>query len=185
MRAMNTGRGYGVLLFGWMLALAGVGFVAPGLAGDRVPDGNLARGMITPEAQRAIDDGLAYLASQQYENGSFGTGQFQGNVAITSLCGLAFLAGGHQPGRGKYGKNVTKIVEYILGQEDRAGTPGFLNNARAHIHGPMYNHGFATLFLAEVHGMVPNRKLKARVKDTLQRAVDLIIKSQNNEGGWR
>src|SRR5438874_10860640 len=106
MRAMNTGRTFGVLLVGWVLALAGVGFVAPALADDRVPDGNLARGMITPEAQRAIEDGLKYLASQQADNGSFGTGQFQGNVAITSLCGLAFLAGGHQPGRGKYGRHV-------------------------------------------------------------------------------
>src|SRR5256885_5372294 len=118
MRAMNSGRGYGVLLLGWVLALAGVDLVAPALADDRVPDGNLARGMISPQAQQAIDDGLKYLAGQQADNGSFGTGQFQGNVAITSLCGLAFLAGGHQPGRGKYGKNVSKIVEYILSQED-------------------------------------------------------------------
>src|SRR5262249_6773251 len=85
----------------------------------------------------------------------------------------------------KYGKNVTKIVQYILTQEDRASTPGFLNNARAHIHGPMYNHGFATLFLAEVHGMVPNRKMKDEVKATLERAVKLIVNSQNHEGGWR
>src|SRR2546425_11973943 len=104
MRAMNTGRTFGVLLVGWVLALAGVGFVAPGLADDRVPDGNLARGMITPEAQRAIEDGLKYLASQQADNGSFGTRQFQGNVAITRPCGPALPPRRHQPGRGKDGR---------------------------------------------------------------------------------
>src|SRR5262245_47666944 len=184
---MNTSRTFSMLLAIPVLGLA-ASRAAAAFPDDRVPDGNLARGMITPEAQRAIDDGLHYLAQQQTADGSFGTGQFQGNVAITSLCGLAFLAGGHQPGRGKYGKVVSKIVDYILAQED-PNTPGFLNNKRAHIHGPMYNHGFATLFLAEVHGMVPGRKLKDHVKDTLERAVKLTINSQsklqNHEGGWR
>jgi hypothetical protein len=49
----------------------------------------------------------------------------------------------------------------------------------------MYGHGFATLFLAEVHGMVPNMETKDRLKGTLERAVKLIINSQNSEGGWR
>src|SRR5262245_33757493 len=183
---MNTSQTFCMLLAVPLLGLAS-SRAAAAFPDDRVPDGNLARGMITPEAQRAIDDGLQYLAQQQAADGSFGTGQFQGNVAITSLCGLAFLAGGHQPGRGKYGKVVSKIVDYILAQEE--GNSGFLNNRRAHIHGPMYNHGFATLFLAEVHGMVPGRRLKDQVKDTLERAVKLTINSQSNqpnhEGGWR
>src|SRR5579864_6789995 len=68
---------------------------------------NQIRGMITPQTQEAIDAGLAYLARSQNGDGSFGTGNYQGNVAITSLCGLAFMAGGHQPGRGRYGRNVT------------------------------------------------------------------------------
>src|SRR5262249_18736226 len=137
------------------------------------------------ETSRAINNGLAYLAREQAPDGSWGTGQFQGNVAITSLAGLAFLAGGHQPGRGKYGKVVSRAVEYILSKEDRHAVPGFLSNPRANLHGPMYNHGFATLFLAEVHGMMPTRKMKDEVKETLERAVQLIIKSQNQDGGWR
>ena len=45
----------------------------------------------------------------------------------------------------------------------------------------MYAHGFATLFLAEVYGMTGDD----RVKEPLVRAVHLIQKTQNDEGGWR
>jgi hypothetical protein len=50
----------------------------------------------------------------------------------------------------------------------------------------MYGHGFGTLLLAEVHGMV-NRPstLRSRVRETLRRAVELIVQCQNSEGGWR
>ena len=45
----------------------------------------------------------------------------------------------------------------------------------------MYGHGFATLFLAEVYGMSPNEELHG----ALEKAVKLIVDSQNEEGGWR
>src|SRR5262249_38317490 len=112
-------RRLGFLLFGPLVALAGLGWVAEVRTDNRPPDGKLAKGMITAEAEVAINKGLAYLASEQAADGSWGTGQFRGNVAITSLAGLAFLAGGHQPGRGRYGKVVTRAVEYVLSQEDR------------------------------------------------------------------
>jgi len=52
-------------------------------------------------------------------------------------------------------------------------------------HGPMYGHGFGALFLAEVHGMVHDRELRDRLRDTLKRAIKLIVDHQNPEGGWR
>jgi hypothetical protein len=143
-----------------------------------------AKGLITMEAQKAIDEGLAYLAKNQAKDGSWGTGQHAGNVGITSLAALAFLAAGHQPGQGPYGDKITKAIKYVLDHEDR-DVPGLLNNRKATSHGPMYSHGFATLFLAEVYGTIPERELRAPVKATLSRAVKLTIMSQNNEGGWR
>jgi hypothetical protein len=45
----------------------------------------------------------------------------------------------------------------------------------------MYSHAFATLFLTEVYGMTQ----RSDVKEKLQMAVDLIVKSQNKLGSWR
>src|SRR5262245_37956807 len=70
---------------------------------------------MTAETQRAIDDGLAFLARQQKSDGSIGSGRyFDRDVAVTSLCGMSFLAAGHTPGRGKYGKHVQKCVDFVL-----------------------------------------------------------------------
>jgi hypothetical protein len=49
----------------------------------------------------------------------------------------------------------------------------------------MYGHGFGTLFLAEVHGMVHDKELRERLRTTLKQAIQLIQGSQNSEGGWR
>jgi hypothetical protein len=165
------------------LASLGGGSILLGARTDDSAD-NLSRGMITPGAQEAIDAGLAGLERAQHADGSFGTGQQVGNVAITSICGLAFMAGGHQPGRGRFGRVVTRALEYVLSQEDHAA-PGFLTNPRASFHGPMYGHGFATLFLAEAHGMVNQPVLRRQLRQTLDRAVKLIEHTQNSEGGWR
>jgi hypothetical protein len=166
------------------LALAAGGLFVPAQQGP-MPDGSQSKGMINAEAQQAIDKGLAFLARNQNADGSFGTNQHRGNVAITSLAGLAFMAGGNQPGRGKYGQNVTRALQSVLDAEQKAERPGFLHNRQAMLHGPMYGHGFGTLFLAEVHGMVHNRDLREKTRAALQRAVDLIIKAQNGQGGWR
>ncbi len=145
---------------------------------------NPARGMITPATQEAIDAGLAYLARNQNADGSFGTGQHVGNVAITSLAGLAFMAGGNQPGRGRYGDNVTRALRNILSLESRA-QPGYIHNQRNAFHGPMYGHGFAALFLAEAHGMVNDPQLREQLRGAVGRSTQLIINTQNAQGGWR
>ncbi len=151
---------------------------------ERVPDGSASKDMITQETQHAIDRGLQYLASHQASNGSFGDRQYAGNVAVTSLAALAFMAGGNQPGRGKYGKCVERAIEYVIGQESR-DTPGFLYHKSGSTFGAMYGHGFGTLLLGEAYGMATKRDLQKRIRDTLERAVKLIESSQNVEGGWR
>ena len=173
-----------LLGFGGFAIMSLVGWTQPSPAQEGIPDGGQAKDMIDANTQKAIDIGLAYLAGNQGPDGSFGTGQQRGNVAITSIAGLAFMAGGHQPGRGKYGRVVTQAIKYIISQESR-NTPGFLTNQQAAFHGPMYGHGFATLFLAEAHGMVNQKELRDELKGALSRAVKLIIKTQNSEGGWR
>lgn len=161
---------------------------ADGRAGE-IPDGSASKNMITPAADAAIQRGLQYLRNAQRTRGNggyFGTGAYEGNVAVTSLAALAFMAGGNQPNRGPDGGVVTRALKFILSQENRSGNnPGFLHNPEASPHGPMYGHGFGTLFLAEASGMVHEPKLREEVQKKLHRAVGLILNSQNGEGGWR
>ena len=142
-----------------MLGTAGTCFALPGDNRDSglgtVPDGSASKGMITGKTDEAIDRGLAYLNARANRRGSFGTGGYTGNVAVTSLAALAFMAHGDMPNRGPYGRIITNALKFILSQENRdGGHPGYLHNPQASPHGPMYGHGFATLFLAEASGMV-------------------------------
>lgn len=169
------------------LAMLGLGTGAVSLANptnERLYDGSAAKGMINTAAQKAIDSGLDYLVRRQNPDGSFGERQYRGNVAITGLVGLALMAGGHQPGRGAKGKVVTEAIKYVLTQEDSFRS-GYFHKSSAGNHGPMYEHGFGTLFLAEAHGAVHEPKLRAELEKKLTAAVALIQKSQNREGGWR
>jgi hypothetical protein len=156
---------------------------------DVVPDGTASKGMITLRTDQAIQKGLAYLhARRNSSDGSFGSGAYRGNVAIASLAGMAFMCAGHQPNRGVYGRVVLDALKYVLGKVNVGGLwPGFIHNPRGSPHGPMYGHGFATLFLAEVSGMVHDRVLRDEVREKLKGAVKLIIDAQgrNIEGGWR
>jgi hypothetical protein len=169
-----------------LLGVTGTALALPNEAREGLPDGSASRGMINDDTERAIEKGLAYLQQQQAVNGAFGTNAYRGNVAVTSLAALAFMAGGHQPGRGAYGRVVTSALRYVL---STAGTdrryPGYLHAPMGTPHGPMYGHGFGTLFLAEVCGMVADKQLREEVHTVLKQAVDLIITSQNTEGGWR
>lgn len=139
-----------------------------------------SRELLTPAAEAAIDSGLAWLAGQQQADGSFGTiTRYRTNPGVVSLCGLAFLASGSTPGRGPYGAAVARTVDYVLACARPSGY--IVEEDWKYYHGPMYGHGFATMFLAEVYGMDP----RDDVHETLKRAVQLIIDSQNDQGGWR
>jgi len=156
--------------------LAVLYLVGASSAGALDPEKSAAQ-MIAP-AEKAVERGLAYLASRQHEDGSFGSGPYRGNVAVCGLAGTAFLAAGSTPGRGPYGGNVNRCVDYLLANCEQSG---YIIAPGAPSHGPMYGHGFATMFLAECYGMSQRKDLRER----LSKAVSLIVNCQNAEGGWR
>jgi hypothetical protein len=132
---------------------------------------------ITPAQQEAVRRGLKWLADHQAKDGSYGAGGGSAkHSGITALAGLAFMQAGNLPGRGQYGDNVQKCLDFVLSSCQESGLI-----ASDQSHGPMYGHGFATLFLGEVYGMTGDEQVKER----LQRAVRLIEQTQNKEGGWR
>ncbi len=141
-----------------------------------IPEG--AAEQVTPETDRAIEAGLAWLAKSQNANGSFGSGGYRDNIAVTSLAGLAFMANGSSPGRGPYGMHIDRALQYVM---DNTAPSGFIAVPNAGTHGPMYSHGFGALFLAEAYGM----SRRPELREKLTNAIRLIIDTQNGEGGWR
>ena len=142
--------------------------------------------LITPEQRQAVAEGLRWLAANQNPDGSwtakigyklnadYKTTGDSAHVGVTSLACMAFLAGGHLPGRGEYGHVVERGLNYVLSvcQQD-----GYITSNGTR----MYSHAFATLFLAEVYGMTHRQDVRGK----LQKAVDFIVDTQNAEGGWR
>lgn len=129
-------------------------------------------------ALEAIEASLEALAARLNPDGSFGSDAelFGRDPGVAGLCGLAFLAAGSAPGRGRFSREVERIVGYVLSQSfdaknstSRSDESGFLNylqenglsesevdgvvaNFREKGRKPMYGHGFSTLFLAAVLG---------------------------------
>lgn len=135
----------------------------------------------------AITQGLAWLAATQAENpdGSFPRGKARewAPIGVTSLCTLAFMAGGSSPHRGPHGRETALAVDYLLAHADLApGSKqyGYISNQGDQLS-RMHGHGFATLALAEAYGMTPNN---LRLKQALVAAVGTIERSQSPEGGW-
>lgn len=150
--------------------------------GQVEPELSRSADMITPEARTAIDSGLTYLADRQIKEGrgrgAFGFDGYRANTAVVALSGMAFMSHGSSPGRGPYGQNIDYCIEYVLSNSQEGG---FIAIPGAATHGPMYGHGFATLFLGEVYGMSSD----SSVREKLVEAVKLIVDTQNIDGGWR
>ena len=131
--------------------------------------------LIPAKLESVYKRGLDYLAqSQTAQGGAWDDGGAGGEPAVVGLAVVAFLAHGEDPNQGPYAKNIRNGIEYILSQQ---------NKSNGYIGSSMYNHGFATLALAESYAMVDNPK----IAPALRKAVDLILNAQkrNRSGAWR
>lgn len=160
-------RRFLVLAVSLLAAMARAGTVAP-----------MAKLALGDAERRAATAGLRYLAGTQNRDGSWSGGTSQSrNVGVTGLAIMAFMAGGHQPGRGEFGENIDRGLDFLLSSIRRDGyiTTGGTSSR-------MYEHGFATLGLAQAYGMTRRRDLG----DKLRLATTLIQRSQKRvDGGWR
>jgi hypothetical protein len=137
---------------------------------------------LPPEAERAIANGIEFLVRTQNPDGSWlsdgSTGRY--SVAMTALAGLALLAHGSTPHSGPHAANVRSAVAYLLRQADpESGLISGQEPGR-----PMFGHGFAMLFLAQVHGSEGQTALGRRVRAALEGAVELTARAQSRLGGW-
>jgi hypothetical protein len=167
-----------------LLALAGIAAAASAQDEPRSAQNAALSDEITPELDAAVQKAMVWLAERQDPaDGSWSGGRFGKNVAITALACLALMADGNLPGRGPYGDEVERGLDFILAN---AQDTGLIASDAA--NGPMYGHGFAALFLGEVYGTTaggPETERSRKLHEALVKAVRLIEQTQNEEGGWR
>ena len=133
--------------------------------------------------------GLQWLVDNQTHNGNWGGSHSGHGVGDTGICGMsvmAFLASGEDPNFGRYSENIRKTIRYIIRQQ-KAST--------GYLPGSMYQHGFATLGLAEAYGAVDEELLwevedspvRRTIGEALELAVRCAVTAQKNNrwGGWR
>lgn len=160
-----------------LLAAAGGIYAPPAVAEDLLPRTDLDK-LYDRDVDLAIRRGLDYLMKSQKEDGTFQSREQGRWVGVVSLVGLAFLSRGVRCGVGRAGQVLQRAGEYVLSQVQASG---FVSAAGQTSHGPMYDHGFGTLFLSELYGMAPQLEIRPK----LEKAVRLIARTQNKNGGWR
>lgn len=134
----------------------------------------------------ALDRAIAFLMTQQKEDGSIHSGRHE--TTMTSLALMAMASVGVQPvDPGAEGDCMQKALEYVL-REDRQDDQGYFGSKDG---GRMYGHGIVTLMLTEMLGMSHSAAHDQRLHESCQKAIDLILSSQKEQkpvlarGGWR
>src|SRR5437764_13834084 len=118
-----------VRFFPWTIGLLFTCVISAGLvwAADE-PD------EITRPSEAALQRGLAWLAKNQGSEGSWGSN----DLGLVSMGALAFMSAGHGPGRGQYGRELERALDFVV---SRARPSGLLNISDA--QRDMENHGLA------------------------------------------
>jgi hypothetical protein len=128
---------------------------------------------MTLESEQALQRGLEWLAKNQGSNGNWDSN----DLGLVSMGALAFLAGGHAPGRGEYGRPAQRALDYVLSNAKPSGLLNIADGQR-----DMYNHGLSTFVLGQAHGMTTGQD--RRLNTVLDRALKLISSTQCEDGGW-
>jgi hypothetical protein len=173
---------------GWCAAVAALALgLAPPAGATDVPSTHLPE-HVTPEVVRGIHRGLQYLATSQRSDGSWlnhgGHGSYP--VVMTSLGGMALMAGGSTPESGPYAKEVRKAMAFVL-RAAESNRDNIIALPNSHT---MYAHGFGMLFLATCYGTELNSEYEKRIENVLTKAIALTAKAQsrgsgpNPGGGW-
>lgn len=144
--------------------------------------------------EKAVDRALAWLADREAANGAF-PAYPSGQPAITSLCAMAFLSRGHQPGIGAYGQGLNKAIDFVLSCQRDDGVfsyqePGPMHQDKEASHTAVYNHAISGLMLGEAYGQISGARAK-RVKTAIELALKFSLELQSrpkrllDKGGWR
>lgn len=135
---------------------------------------------MSPEAERAVQRGLDWLAARQSRIGHWTAGEGNYPTAITALAGIALLCEGSTTTQGKYAANLRRTVDFLVGRS----RPNGLIGDPATDDRYTYGHGFAMLFLSQVLGEEEDQERRQQLIDVLVRAVKFSGEAQTKAGGW-
>ncbi len=126
------------------------------------------------DIDRIYVGGLRFLMETQREDGGWPDSPYGSQPGVVGLAVTSMLARGDDPNTGPWSPGIGRGLELILGKQDPS--TGYIGTS-------MYNHGFATLALAEAYGAVDD----PRLGKALAQAVALILDSQRNNprNAWR
>ena len=137
-----------------------------------------------PKVKQAIGKALEWLAkTQRPKQGFWEANGGQYRVAMTALAGTALLAEGSTTTRGKYAKNISLAVDYLLEMATTTGKHSGLIGYQADYH-YTYGHGFSMLFLSQVYGEEEDAQRREQLRDVLTKAVIFSHGAQTSRGGW-
>ena len=126
---------------------------------------------VPPQVELMYVKGLRYLQNAQKTDGTY-DGTYGREPGIIGFCLMSVLAHGDDPNAGPYATMVRRCVDYILSKQNKVS--GYIGDS-------MYNHGFATLALAEAYGMVRDD----RIGPALRKAVALTLTAQTKKQNGR
>ena len=133
---------------------------------------------IPVEVDRMYVKGLLFLVKHQKEDGSFSSPGRPDNYGkqpgVVGLAVVTMLAHGDDPNRGPFALAIGRGLNLILKNQNK--TSGYIGSS-------MYNHGFATLALAEAYGQVHDKRLGPALKKATDLNLDAQTKSTKN--AWR
>ena len=130
--------------------------------------------LLDRRTEAAIQRGLQFLKSSQGPDGRWDASDTNW-VGYTAFSMIAFMLNGNCPNKKQpYGETLTKAVDALL-KETEGQVSGYMGSN-------MYSHGLATLALSEAWGQTDKDD---KVQEALKMAVKVILRAQNEAGGWR
>lgn len=160
--------------------------------------GGGGKGVLSPETEVAIEQGLQFLARHQLQDGNWSLQGFDettdavsseqrkfmlvSDTGATALAILAFQGGGYTHREYQYKDVVRKGLEHLIKNQKDNGDLFVPLDDRSNQSVWLYSHALASIALCEAYGMTQDPALR----EPAQKAVDFIIASQSKDlGGWR
>jgi hypothetical protein len=139
----------------------------------------------TKASEAAVARGLKWLIRQQMPDGKWmlnsptlpdkDRGRESNDIAATALGLLPLLAAGktHKPEKDNpYDKNIDKGLKFLIRSQDQK--TGYFGVS-------MYAHGLASIAMCEAYGLSQDPALRRPA----QLAINLLVNTQHEGGGWR